>query len=380
MRFLPFSFSVLALLSTASAFGQKEAGFTMPPQGRVIKADTIIMPKVSRPPATPAALAANCEVKPVLKNLSGFKGVPLAGTKEYYGKMSSYVNSFVRTYLGAHAKTLSTVKARAPKRFKQMDAVLAKHRIPKELKYLAVIESALNNQAVSCAGAVGPWQFMEGTARDLGLTVNETVDERTDWNRSTQAAARYLKQLYGQMNDWLLVVASYNSGPVPVQRAIQKTGSRNFWDIKKYLPRETQGHVLAFIATATIFENLNKYIGAGRLPADFKFADEVVITAIAKTTDTVKPVKPRFTKEELEGMAIVRINEPVSFDYLQQELSMDKKLLEKWNPDYELFLYNTYNEPYYALRIPKEKLDGFIEKKETILKKSKEIFAEESVM
>jgi hypothetical protein len=78
-------------------------------------------------------------------------------------------------------------------------------------------------------------------------------------------------------------------------------------------------------------------------------------------------------------MAIVRINEPVSFDYLQQELSMDKKLLQAWNPDYELFLYNTYTEPYYALRIPKDKLDGFIEKKETILKKSKEIFAEESM-
>lgn len=346
--------------------------------GRVIKADTIIIPKASRPPAVPAALAVACLEKPVLKEVA-FKGVPLAGTKEYYGKMGSYVNGFVRTYLGAHAKTLTSVKSRSAKRFKQMETVLAKHRIPKELKYLAVIESALNNQATSCAGAVGPWQLMEGTARDLGLSVNEQVDERTDWNRSTNAAARYLKQLYGQMNDWLLVVASYNSGPVPVQRAIQKTGSRNFWDIKKHLPRETQGHVLAFIATATIFENLNKYIGAGRLPDDFKFADEQVVTSIAKV-DSVKPVKPRFTKEELEAMAIVRIAEPVSFDYLQQELSMDKKLLEKWNPDYDLFVYNTYTEPYYGLRIPKDKLDSFIEKKETIMKRSKEIFGAEVVM
>ena len=372
---LRFSLSISFVALSAAANAQ-QSGVTLPRPGRAIKADTIVIAKVSRPPAAPAALAAACVEKPVLKNLSGMKPVPLAGTKEYYGKNGEYVNSFVRSYLGAHAKTLTTVKARSAKRFKQVETVLVKHRIPKELKYLAVIESALNNQAVSCAGAVGPWQFMEGTARDFGLTVNEKVDERTDWNRSTNAAAKYLKQLYGQMNDWLLVVASYNSGPVPVQRAIQKTGSRDFWVIKKYLPRETQGHVLAFIATATIFENLNKYIGARSLPADFKFADEMVDLKVA-SVDTVKPVKPRFTKEELESMAIVRINEPVHFDYLVQELSMDKKLLEKWNPDYDLFVYNTYNEAYYGLRIPKDKLDTFIEQKETILKRSKEIYSDD---
>ena len=378
MNLQRFSLSLFSLALSATAFAQ-QAGVTLPGPGRVIKADTIIIPKASRPPAAPVALAAACIQQPVLKKLSGMKTVPLAGTKEYYGKNGAYVNSFVRSYLGAHAKTLVAVKARSAKRFKQVETVLAKHRIPKELKYLAVIESALNNQAVSCAGAVGPWQFMEGTARDFGLTVNETVDERTDWNRSTNAAAKYLKQLYGQMNDWLLVVASYNSGPVPVQRAIQKTGSRDFWTIKKYLPRETQGHVLAFIATATIFENLNKYIGAGRLPTDFKFADEIVDLKVVKI-DTVKPIKPRFTKVELEGMAIVRINEPVHFDYLVQELAMDRKLLEKWNPDYDLFVYNSYSEPYYGLRIPKDKLDSFIEKKETILKRSKEIFGDEVTM
>lgn len=371
---LRFSFSLLSLVLSAAATAQ-QSGVTVPRPGRVIKTDTIIIAKASRPPVAPAALAAACIQQPVLKNFAAMKPVPLAGTKEYYGKNGSYVNSFVRSYLGAHAKTLTSVKGRSVKRFKQVETVLAKHRIPKELKYLAVIESALNNQAVSCAGAVGPWQLMEGTARDLGLTVNERVDERTDWNRSTNAAAKYLKQLYGQMNDWLLVVASYNSGPVPVQRAIQKTGSRDFWVIKKHLPRETQGHVLAFIATATIFENLNKYIGSGGLPSDFRFADEIVDLKVAKA-DSVKPAKPRFTKEELESMAIVRINEPVHFDYLVQELSMDKKLLEKWNPDYDLFVYNSYSEPYYGLRIPKDKLDSFIEHKDIIMKRSKEIFGD----
>src|SRR5690606_26251905 len=115
-----------------------------------------------------------------------------------------------------------------------------------ELKYLAVIESALNNKAVSRVGAVGPWQFMAPTARMMGLNVSSKRDERTDWTKSTIAAAKYLSILYDQLNDWLLVVAAYNSGPAPVLRAINRTGSNSFWDIKPFLPRETQGHVLAF--------------------------------------------------------------------------------------------------------------------------------------
>src|SRR5690606_10238465 len=108
---------------------------------------------------------------------------------------------------------------------------------------------------------------MASTARLMGLTVNKKRDDRQDLYKSTHAAAKYLTYLYDQLNDWLLVVAAYNSGPAPVLRAIERTGSNNFWDIKKHLPRETQGHVLAFIATASIFENMNKFIGT-KMPAD----------------------------------------------------------------------------------------------------------------
>jgi membrane-bound lytic murein transglycosylase D len=211
----------------------------------------------------------------------------------------------------------------------------------------------------------------------MGLTINGNRDDRTDWFKSTNAAAKYLHWLHGQLHDWLLVVAAYNSGPVPVQRAIARTGSHSFWDIKKYLPRETQGHVLAFIATASIFEKMSKFIGPGRLPTDFKFGNEEVAAVAA--VDTVVPPKPVFTKEELESMAIVRISEPLSMELLVAELGIDKKLLDKWNEDYDLFVYNTYSEDFYRLRIPKEKLDSFIEKKDFLTRKSKQIFLAEAM-
>jgi len=122
------------------------------------------------------------------------------------------------------------------------------------LKYLAVIESELNTTALSCVGAVGPWQLMPETAHDLGLKITPKYDERTSYYKSTKAAALYLKDLYGQFGDWLLVLAAYNSGPGPVIAAIRKSGSRNFWALQSYLPAETRGHVKRFIATEYFFE------------------------------------------------------------------------------------------------------------------------------
>lgn len=305
------------------------------------------------------------------------KPVPLAGEVSYYGSMNDYVSQFVLQYMSSHNKTLSVVQNRSNDHFSLMENVLQKNNIPKELKYLAVIESALNNNAVSPAGAVGPWQLMGSTARILGLTVNSKRDDRTDWYKSTHAAAKYLGQLYGQLNDWLLVVAAYNSGPTPVQRAIEKTGSHNFWDIKKYLPRETQGHVLAFIATASIFEHLSQFIGLSNLPTTFNFSDTKPGYNVA--TKETAPAKPAFTQEELNNMAIVRITDPLSLDFVAQELSIDKKLLGKWNADYELFLMGTLDDKAYSLRIPKDKLDKFIEKKSYLVARSKRILDEQAL-
>jgi membrane-bound lytic murein transglycosylase D len=163
-----------------------------------------------------------------------------------------------------------------------------------------------------------------------------------------------------------------------VQRAIDRTGSHNFWDIKPYLPRETQGHVLAFIATASIFENLSNFIGLGEIPDDLKLDKDgkPVVEVAQKTGDKKAQPKSPFTMEELEKMSIVSITEPLSMELLAQELSIDLKLLNKWNPDYQLFVYNTYPTKDYKLRIPKDKLDNFVQKKEHLEKKSRQIFSE----
>jgi len=355
-----------AILASGAAKAQNGKSIVLQAPAKVIKTDTIITPSKKSDKRIAAALS----VVP-----APFTGVPLAGHKAYFGPMTDYVNGYVRQYLGAHNKTLSTVQGRGNKKFSLIDNVLKRHDIPLELKYLAVIESALNNSAVSPVGAVGPWQLMEATARQMGLTVNGKRDDRTDWFKSTNAAAKYLSWLHGQLGDWLLVVAAYNSGPVPVQRAIQRTGSHSFWDIKKYLPRETQGHVLAFVATASIFEKMSSFIGPGQLPVDFKFGSEE--PTLAGVSEPVIPVKPLFTKEELESMAIVRISEPLSLELLVTELGIDKKLLNKWNSDYDLFVFDTYSEDFYRLRIPKEKLDSFVEKKDFLTRKSKQIFSAE---
>lgn len=321
--------------------------------------------------------------------------VPLAGTKSYFKEKNEYVNNYVRTYLEKHNSTLTHVQANSTQPFSVIDNVLETKKMPKELKYLAVIESALNRKAVSRAGAVGPWQLMESTAKMMGLSVNRHRDDRTDWYKSTNAATKYLELLYSQLDDWLLVIAAYNSGPTPVQRAIERTGSRNFWDIKEQLPRETQGHVLAFIATASIFENLSKFITLGSIPVDFKFGKEEETSAKTEAivgkpgsipspapegatpaTTTIPIKKTPFSEDELKNMTIVRIKEPIHLEMMAQELGIDKHLLTRWNADYDLFVYNTYPTPFYNLRIPKDKLNVFISKQDQLIKKSHAIYSQ----
>ncbi len=315
----------------------------------------------------------------------GYNHVPLAGEKSYFGEKNEFVNNFVRKYLELHYNTLGNVQSISSTPFSVIDDVLDKKNLPKELKYLAVIESALNHNAVSSAGAVGPWQLMETTAKMLGLTVTRKNDDRRDLLKSTGAATKYLEILYSQLNDWLLVIAAYNSGPVPVQKAIERTGSHNFWDIKQYLPQETQGHVLAFIATASIFENLSKFINLGSIPVDFKFGKEeepaipvpmaVAKDPVAKPVTMVQVKKTPWTEDELKNMTMVRITEPLYLDFVAQDLGFDKKTLARWNTDYELFVFKTYPTPFYNLRLPKDKLDLFLQKKESLTKRSKAYYS-----
>lgn len=370
-------------------------------------------PNVSKDTVVSQGVSMMDDIKPK------YGPVPLAGTKSYFGEKNDYVNDYVRHYLELHNKTLSNVQDASGKPFSVIDHVLEEKHLPKELKYLAVIESALNHKAVSRAGAVGPWQLMESTARMLGLSVNRHRDDRTDWYKSTTAATKYLEILYNDLNDWLLVIAAYNSGPVPVQKAIARTGSHNFWDIKEYLPKETQGHVLAFIATASIFENMSKFINIGSIPLDFNFsgveepsasknplapikpgttptatpnatvapkATTAATPATATTNSATPPAaapvatadnKPQFSHEELLSMTIVRIKAPLHIGLMAQELGIDKKLLTRWNWDIDQFnTGNDYPTPFYNLRMPKDKLNAYLAKADHLTKKSQAIFTQ----
>lgn len=162
---------------------------------------------------------------------------------------------FVKEYNRRNDEALAKIKLRGYRYFPIMDSIFRSYRLPTELKYLAAVESELKPTAVSRVGAVGPWQLMASTAKDLSLKVNGRYDERTNYTKSTVAAAKYLRDLYRQFGDWLLVIASYNSGPGKVMSAIKLSGSHNFWVLQSYLPPETRGHVKRFIATHYYFED-----------------------------------------------------------------------------------------------------------------------------
>ncbi len=162
---------------------------------------------------------------------------------------------FVKKYIQSSSDCLDSINERSADPFCIIDSVFNHYGLPVELKYLAVIESELKPSALSQVGARGPWQFMPATAHDLGLKISSRYDERTDYYKSTTAAAKYLRDLYVQFGDWLLVIAAYNGGPKPVYAAIRESGSRNFWVLQPYLPAESREHVKRFIATNYYFEN-----------------------------------------------------------------------------------------------------------------------------
>lgn len=161
---------------------------------------------------------------------------------------------FVENYLKTNNEALQKVKQRSAPYFKIIESVLRQNELPVELKYLAVVESELKAKARSRVGAVGPWQLMPSTARWLGLKVSGKHDERTHYYKSSVAAAKYLKSLYAEFGDWLLVIAAYNGGSGTVQKAIKKSGSKNFWYLQYHLPAETRGHVKRFIGAHYYFE------------------------------------------------------------------------------------------------------------------------------
>jgi len=260
--------------------------------------------------------------------------------------------NFVEDYIDRHSKMLEALKDKARPYFDMIDAVLVKHGLPKELKYLAVIESQLKSNAKSWAGAVGPWQFMPATGRLMGLKVNRKIDERRDIYKSTHAASRYLTRLYSLYGDWLLVIAAYNGGPGKVNSAIKRSGSRDFWTLQKYLPAESRKHVKKFIATHYIME------GEGGITTLTKKETSNFLLA----GNAVIPVKDETSKSITQI-----INGRYNASVIVKHISMDIADFHKLNPNFDNQVASSGK---YELRLPADKMDSFKTKKIDILKES----------
>ena len=211
---------------------------------------------------------------------------------------NSYVRSFIHVYSHKKREISERVLGLQEDMFTIIENIFVEEDIPLDLKYLAVTESALSNNAVSRAGAVGLWQFMYTTGKENGLTINSYIDERRDPYESTRAAARYLKKLHNRFGDWLLVVAAYNCGPGKVNSAIRRSGSRDFWALRRYLPRETRGHVPAFIA-CNYWMNRYEDFHLNATPPPFQAAFENADTVLVREQVPLKIIS-KFTEVPVE--------------------------------------------------------------------------------
>ena len=215
------------------------------------------------------------------------------------------------------------------------EKALETYGLPLELKYLPIIESGLNPNAVSRVGASGLWQFMLQTGKQYGLKVNSLVDERRDPVKATYAAARYLKDLYDIYGDWNLVIASYNCGPENVRKAMHRSGKSDYWSIYPYLPRETQGYVPAFIAANYV---MNYYCKHNICP---------MLSELPAKTDTVM------------------VNTNIHFGQISGVLGISIEELRSLNPQYRRDIVNGDTE-LAAINLPADKVTSFIDSLDVI--------------
>lgn len=272
----------------------------------------------------------------------------------YSSQVNPNAESYMQDYLKSHTNSLVQMKGWGQPYFMLIDNILAQYGLPKELKYLAVIESNLSTRATSWVGAGGPWQFMPYTARDYGLVVNSVQDDRRDYYKSTHAAARYLLTLYGQMKDWLLVIAAYNGGPGRVYSAIKQSGSRNFWNLQYYLPTESRNHVKKFIATHYIME------GTGGITTASNSSGNYNVRGGVNSFD----VKPNLTDEEKEFASTQSITGKYNSLIITKNLAMDIVSFNRYNPDFDNMMSINGN---YDLRLPADKMQLFLANKYVIL-------------
>lgn len=217
-----------------------------------------------------------------------------------------HVKGFIELYTVRKRESVSRMMGVAQLYYPMFEEVFDRYNIPLELKHLAVIESALIPYAKSRAGATGLWQFMYPTGKMYGLNVSSYVDERCDPYKATVAAAEYLKSLYAMFNDWQMVLAAYNAGPGTISKAIRRSGGKKtYWEIRPYLPTETQGYVPAFIAANYVMSYSQEH--------------------------NLYPSAPRKTYFEVDTVVV---KEQMTFTQLSQALDISEEEVQYFNPQY----------------------------------------------
>ena len=248
------------------------------------------------------------------------------------------LENIIKSFLKNRKKAFERLMAISEYYFPLFEDALSKQNVPLEIKYLAVVESALNPKAVSRVGATGLWQFMYQTGKQYNLNIDSYVDDRSDPLKASAAAAQYMTNMYKIFGDWDLVLASYNSGPGNVAKAIRRSGGQqNFWNIRKYLPQETQGYVPAFLATMYIYEYHKEH---GIHP------DRAIVKHFA--TDTIM------------------IKKQMTFRQISDLLDIPVAQLQLLNPQFKLNVVPAYFDTKHFLRLPSQKIAIFTSNEDKI--------------
>ena len=254
-------------------------------------------------------------------------------------RYNNNVRAYIELYTVRKRELVSRVMALSELYFPMIEQMLDKYNLPLELKYLAIVESALNPVAKSRVAATGLWQFMYGTGKMYDLKVTSYVDERSDIYKSTQAACEFLQSLYNTFGDWDLALAAYNSGPGNVNKAIRRSGGKKtYWEIFPYLPKETQGYVPAFIAVNYVMNHTEEHN---------------IYSAI-----------PRKTYFEVDT---VTIKQPITFEQLSKVLDIPMEDVQYLNPCYKKnYVPGPIDGQSYSLCLPSGKMGSFITNEQAI--------------